>query len=105
MLLGGVDCMSVNKGAKPWYSNKDLFEMLTTMRIEYQQLTHEMQETRRIMKKYNGLYEKIDYVEKELEEIKLIQKGGSNVKESIRLWGGWIFGLITLVVLLITTFN
>lgn len=97
--------MTNNKGSGPWYSNKDLFEMLTTMRMEYQQLTHEMQATRRIIKKYNGLYEKVDHVEKELKEIKSIQKGGSNVKESIRLWGGWIFGLITLIVLLITTFN
>lgn len=47
---------------KEWYNNKELFEQINDLKLE-------MQETRQIIKKYNGLYEKVDHVEKEIEGI------------------------------------
>lgn len=76
-----------------WYSNKDLFEQINALRLE-------MQETRNVIKKYNGLREEIGKVKEEVEEIKARNDGKKSVGEAIRNWGGWLFGLITLVVLL-----
>ncbi|MEH6943370.1 hypothetical protein [Bacillus sp. JJ722] len=81
-----------------WYSNKDLFEQIN-------KLTLEMQETRNLIKQYNGLRERIDGIEDEVEEMKAVKKGKKTVADSILTWGGWIFTLITLVVLLFNTFN
>jgi hypothetical protein len=80
-----------------WYTNKDLFELINALQAE-------MRETRAIIKKYNGLYEKVDTVRHKIEQIEYEQTGKNKTKEAIRQWGGWIFGLITLIVLLYTTF-
>lgn len=108
-----------NKDNKQWYSNKDLFEKLNDMRIEFRDLSNEMQQTRKIIKKYNGLYEKIEDVEIEIDnvdkkivkvdnkisDIERVTEGKNKVKTAIHQWGGWLFSFITLMVLLYTTFN
>lgn len=76
-----------------WYSNKELFEQINALR-------YEMQETRNLIKQYNGLREKIDEVEDRVERIEAKTAGKNAVLETIRNWGGWLFSLITLLVLL-----
>lgn len=76
-----------------WYSNKDLYEQINALR-------YEMQETRNLISKYNGLREKVDEVEEELIKIKAKTSGKNSVFTVIREWGGWIFALITLFILL-----
>ncbi|WP_121603772.1 hypothetical protein [Virgibacillus sp. Bac332] len=85
-----------------WYNNQQLFEQINAMSKDFVGLRHEMQETRNMIKKYNGLREKIDVVEDKVEKIEAITEGRKSVAEAIRLWGGWLFALVTLVVLLIT---
>lgn len=90
-----------------WYSNKDLFERIMDLQKEMRtipQLRQEMEETRRIIKKYNGLYEKLDNVKRKVDHIESVTEGKNSTKEAIRQWGGWLFGFITLLVLLYTTF-
>ena len=82
----------------PWYTNKDLHEQINDLKIE-------MRETRQIIRRYNGLYEKVDFVERELKQMKSEQKGRDQTKDLIHQWGGWIFSFITLIVLLYTTFK
>ena len=80
-----------------WYTNKDLFEQIMA-------LQQEMRETRAIIKKYNGLYEKVHDVQLKVQRIENETIGKNKVREGIRLWGGWIFSLITLVILLYNEF-
>lgn len=82
---------------KQWYSNKDLFEQIFALQIE-------MRDTRSIIKRYNGLYEKVHEVSEQVNRIERTEQGKNKVLNSIRQWGGWIFGLVTLIVLLYTTF-
>lgn len=81
-----------------WYSNKELFEKI----VELQQ---EMQETRAIIRRYNNLYEKVYNVQERIKEIEAETEGKKELERSIREWGGWIFGLVTLIILIYTTFN
>ncbi|MGX9931944.1 hypothetical protein ACW0KB_11965 [Virgibacillus salarius] len=92
-----------------WYTNKDLFELINGVQSDFKDLRLEMRETRSIIKQYNGLREEVGLVREEVEEVKKqvqetqnMNKGKSKVLEAIRLWGGWLFALVTLVVLLIT---
>lgn len=80
-----------------WYTNKELFELIN-------QLQKEMQETRMMIKKYNGLYQKVDEVSNKIKEIESEAAGRMSVIEAIHQWGGWLFGLITLLILVYTTF-
>ncbi|KRG15624.1 hypothetical protein ACA30_05930 [Virgibacillus soli] len=80
-----------------WYTNKDLFILIND-------LQKEMQETRAAIKKYNNLYSKVGQVKEELDEIKAMQKGKKSSSEAIRNWGGWLFALITLLILISKTF-
>jgi hypothetical protein len=81
-----------------WYSNKDLFEQINNLR-------NEMLETRNLIKQYNGLREKVDVVENEITVMKAEAKGKNKVSDGIRNWGGWIIGLISFAILLLTTFE
>jgi len=76
-----------------WYSNKELFELITTLKDD-------LKETRHIIKQYNGLREKIETVEDKVRHIETMTEARSGFGQSIREWGGWLFGLITLLVLL-----
>ena len=87
-----------DKDNSQWYSNKDLFELINGLQAE-------MRETRAIIKRYNGLYEKLDNVKKKVDRIESEQQGRNEIKEAIRQWSGWIFGLVTLIILIYTTFN
>lgn len=87
-----------DKDKGQWYSNKDLFELINALQAE-------MRETRAIIKRYNGLYEKLDNVKRKVDHIEAEQEGRMKVKEAIISWGGWLFGLITLIILIYTTFN
>lgn len=76
-----------------WYSNKELFELINSLK-------NELTETRHIIKKYNGLREKIEVVEDKVKHIESMAEARQGFGQSIRDWGGWIFGFITLLVLL-----
>jgi len=84
-------------GNQQWYTNKELFEQINALR-------YEMQETRNIIKKYNGLREEIGKIKDEVEEMKARTEGKLSVLEAIRNWGGWFFALITLLVLIRNNF-
>lgn len=81
-----------------WYSNKELFEKIV-------ELQREMQETRAIIRRYNNLYEKVYNVQERIQKIEAETEGKKEFGQLIREWGGWIFGLVTLIILIYTTFN
>ncbi|MBM7598458.1 hypothetical protein JOC34_000815 [Virgibacillus halotolerans] len=84
-----------------WYTNKDLFELIGNMQQEFHGLRSEMRETRTLMKQYNGLREEIGVVKDRVDAIEAKEEGRNSVGLAIRNWSGWIFGFITLIVLLI----
>ena len=75
---------------KEWYSNKDLFEMV-------QGLTKDLQETRTVIREYNGLRKDLGKTMKKVAEIEDRMTGRSQVWDGIRNWGGWIIALLTLL--------
>lgn len=76
-----------------WYSNKELFELIS-------ELKDDLKETRHIIKQYNGLREKIEEVQDKVKHIETLTEARSGFGQSVRDWGGWIFGFVTLLVLL-----
>lgn len=93
---------------KQWYTNKDLFELISAVQSEFNGLRSEMRETRHLMKQYNGLREeigivkgRIDGVDQKLVEIEAESKGRSSVGKAIREWGGWVIAVITFILLLL----
>lgn len=80
-------------GDKQWYTNKDLFELINELKLD-------LQETRQMIRQYNGLREELADVEKRLSDMESRAKGRNSVGKAIREWGGWVFALITLLVLL-----
>jgi len=65
----------------------------------------EMKQTREIVSKYNGLREKIDECSDEIEALKNKAAGRSSVGKAIREWGGWIVGIISLIIALFKVFG
>lgn len=91
----------------PWYTNKELFEKLNSLSEDFIELRGELRETKSLIKQYNGLREEIERIDKGSEVMKeqistIVnrEKGKHSVWETLRDWGGWIFGFITLLVLL-----
>lgn len=77
-----------------WYTNKELYELINNLQFE-------LQETRTAIKKYNGLYSKLNAVKEDVDEIKAIQEGKKEFGEQIKSWSGWLFGLVTLIYMII----
>ncbi len=43
---------------RPWYTNKDLFEQINSMRGDFRDLSNEMQKTRKLLKSITGCVKK-----------------------------------------------
>lgn len=79
-----------------WYTNKDLFELIN-------KLEKELQETRTVIKKYNGLYAKVGNIKTRVEKMEAEKESRSKTMKVVRDWGGWIFAFVTLIILIYTT--
>lgn len=66
-------------------------------------LQREMQETRSAVRRYNGLYEKLDRVDKKVLKMEAELMGSKAFGRNIREWGGWIIAVITLILTLYRT--
>lgn len=79
-----------------WYTNKELYEML-------QGLKADLQETRLLIKQYNGLRQRIDSCEGLITDLVSQARGRASVGNAIRAWGGWLFAVISLLITLAKT--
>lgn len=83
--------------ADPWYSNKDLLEMVQSLRSEFAVLQTELRTTTEAVRRYNSLRERLDEQERKLADHLMAQRGQASFAKGIREWGGWgvaILGLI-----------
>ncbi|NBJ70616.1 MULTISPECIES: hypothetical protein [Clostridia] len=83
-----------------WYTNKELFEQIAAIQGEFKDLRHEMKETRNMIKKYNGLREELGIVKEKVERMEARTEGKKTLLEAVRLWGGWLFAFVTLLILI-----
>ena len=74
-----------NKG-KEWYSNKDLYEMIDSLKTE-------LGRTITAVREYNGLRECVNDVLKRVEAIESKGLERKQVGDTIREWGGWILAI------------
>ena len=95
-----------------WYTNKELFERLGDLKDDVANLRVEMRETRTLIKSYNGLREKIEKIQEENDILKsqvqtIMDKdtAKNSTVDSLRNWGGWLFGFVSLLVLLYNQIN
>ena len=91
-----------------WYSNKELFERLGSLKDDFAELRSEMKETRALIKNYNGLREEIAQMREENEIMKdqiqvILAKNDEkkSVMQGFRDWGGWVIAIGTFIVLLL----
>lgn len=99
------------KGTGDWYSSKEIYEKLMEVSNDFIELKGDIRETRTMLKQYNGLREEINNVKRDtaviqekVDGIINSEKGKHNLLENLRNWGGWIFGLLTLVILIYNQF-
>ena len=78
----------------PWYTNRDLFEMINSLRSE-------MNQTTSLLRQYNGLGGRMDKLEKALlqmaktqEECMTRQRERYTIGKAIREWGGWLIAVL-----------
>lgn len=81
---------------KDWYNNKELFEMI-------QGLRDDLQETRTVVRKYNGIRKDLSEVMIRLTSIEQQRVGKNKIGQAIREWGGWIVAILTLIILALQT--
>lgn len=91
-----------------WYSNKDLFEQISALR-------NEMQETRVLIKSYNGLREQFEEIKKKVNEVEdiakkvnemeAISKGKAKAGDNINKWVLFSFATLTIAMALINFFK
>lgn len=77
-----------------WYTNKDLFEMI-------QSLVKEMGKTQQIIKKYNGLHERVQEHDDYIREQQGKGSGRQSVEAAFLRWGGWLVGAAALIITLV----
>jgi len=80
---------------EPWYTNKELFEMLlgvkqevSGLRADVAALRSELTATRESLRQYNGLRERLQALEHQAI-------GRASIGRSIREWGGWIIAILS----------
>jgi len=100
-----MDEKKCNEDVGQWYTNKQLYEMLVNFKDDVGNLRNEMNTTRLVIQKYNGLQEKItilckkvDRIEDKNIEMKTIEKHKeiSSVKRKWLL--GWLVGAIGILI-------
>jgi hypothetical protein len=100
-----------------WYSNKQLFEMIQNMTVDFSKkiqvmtldfaqqtggLKSELEETRRIIREYNGLRKSLNEVCDKVGAMEEKGHGKKELGENIRNWGGWIIALIMFILSVIS---
>ena len=80
-----------------WYTNKDLFEMFQRMEDKMTQLSLEMQRTMVLIRDYNGLRERLDRCEQDINQAKGAKNGSKD------MWGYVVGGVGALLALITYT--
>lgn len=81
--------------AGEWYTNRDLFEMIQSLRGEMTALSAELARTTEAVRRYNGLRERLDALEARAA-------GAASVGRGIREWGGWLVAIGSLAVAVVS---
>lgn len=76
-----------------WYTNKDLFEMVQSLRGEMQDTRLELQQTRTVVRQYNNLREQLGTCQKDILTLQQKTVGKQAVLNNIRLWGAVLIAL------------
>lgn len=83
--------------SKEWYNNKELYEMIQRLTIDLKELSLELQETKELITKYNGLRGEIQSLKDKIKAMEEQKTGRSQVWEGIRQWIPWGIAILTLL--------
>ena len=71
---------------KPWYTNKDLFEMLTGLKDE-------LRETREVVREFNTIQKQVTELMVRVSALEVSRVERYNVGKTVREWGGWLVAI------------
>lgn len=77
-----------------WYSNRELFEMVQTLKGQMAELSAEIENTTMLLREYNGLRARLDKCELQIHEMAGAGRGGKE------MWGYLVGGLGVLLALI-----
>lgn len=80
---------------EPWYSNKDLYEMMVDLSKKLETLGSELDQTRTLIRDYNGLRERLGKCESRLDLAEGKDTGSKN------MWG-YVIGALGVLLALIS---
>lgn len=81
---------------KDWFDNKDLYELILKLTGQTELLSEKLDQTVKVVKKYNGLREDLIKIEQRLNRIETKNISKLEIKNQIIKWGGWIIGILSL---------
>lgn len=88
-----------------WFSNKELFQMQLETQRQMAALNTELQRTTELVKRYNGLREKVDGLEDTVNTMRDQAAGRGRAALSMREWATLLVALGSLVVAAIALFG
>ncbi|HMA60160.1 MAG TPA: hypothetical protein VKN64_07690 [Halanaerobiales bacterium] len=83
-------------GQKEWYENKDLYDLIVRLTAQTEVLSNKLDNTIRIVGKYNGLREDLLSIKKRIDYIETEKLAKNKIGDQIIKWSGWIIAIISL---------
>jgi|SRR6056297_1073460 len=83
---------------KDWFDNKALYGLILKLSGQTELLSEKLDQTVKVVEKYNGLREDLIIVEQRINKIETKEISKAELKDQLIKWGGWIVGILSLVI-------
>jgi len=81
---------------KDWFDNKALYGLILKLSGQTELLSEKLDQTVKVVEKYNGLREDLILVEQRINKIETIDISKRDLKDQIIKWGGWVLAVLSL---------
>ena len=83
-------------GQKEWYENKELYDLIVKLTAQTEVLSNKLDNTIKIVGKYNGLREDLLSIKKRIDYIETEKLAKHKIGDQVIKWSGWIIAIISL---------
>ena len=91
-----IEEMKNKVNQEDWFDNKALYGLILKVSGQTELLSEKLDQTVRVVEKYNGLREDLIMVEQRISKIETMDVSKRDLKEQIIKWGGWIIAVLSL---------